>query len=372
MSLNPRLVKESFADLENAGAAATAYFYGRLFAEKPHMRGLFPAALDVQRDRLLSALTRIVWSLDNPLELEDYLARLGRGHRQYGVSPDHYPAFGRALTATVRTFCGGKWDRETAEAWDAAYELISAAMIRAAERTPEDTPPWWEAEVVGHATPAPDIAALTIRPAVALPYEPGQSLPVQSPRWPCTWRPYSPAGAPRSDGLLRLHVRAVPGGWVSGALVRHTTAGDTLRLGAPTGAMTYRPSERDLLCVAGGTGLAPLKAIVEQAIADGRRRAIYLFCCVRRSADLYDTADLTRLEKLHPWLRVIPVVSAEPDYDGLHGHPDEVVPRFRDWTGHDVYVCGPDAMVGATVTALHEAGVPADRIHHDPLISGAA
>lgn len=372
MPLNPRLVKESFAALENAGREATAYFYGRLFAEDPRLRGLFPAALDVQRDRLLSALTRIVWSLDNPTELDDYLAKLGRGHRRFGVAPEHYPAFGRALAATVRTYCGMEWDRELREAWESAYDLLSEAMIRAAEQTPDDAPPWWVGEVVGHTMPAPDIAMLTIRTAAPLPFEPGQYLPVQTPRWPCTWRPYSPAGAPRPDGLLRLHVRAVPGGWVSGALVRHTAVGDTLLLGTPTGTMTYASSGRDLLCVAGGTGLAPLKAIVEQAIADAGRRAIYLFCCVRRAADLYDAADLTRLERVHPWLRVIPVVAEEPGFDGLHGHPDEVVPRFRDWTDHDVYVCGPEAMVGATVTALRAADVPEDRIHHDPLISGAA
>lgn len=372
MPLNPRLVKESFAAVENAGHTASAYFYGRLFAEDPRLRALFPAALDVQRDRLLSALTRIVWSLDNPTELDDYLARLGRGHRRFGVAADHYPAFGRALAATVRTFCGQEWDRELREAWETTYELISEAMVRAAEQTPDDTPPWSVGEVVAHTMAAPDIAVLTVRPAKPLPYEAGQYLPVQTPRWPRTWRPYSPAGAPRPDGLLRLHVRAVPGGWVSGALVRHTAVGDTLLLGTPTGKMTYDHTRRDLLCIAGGTGLAPLKAIVERAIATGDRRAIYLFCCVRRSRDLYDTADLTRLERLHPWLRVIPVVADEPGFDGLNGHPSEVVPRFRDWTGHDVYVCGPDAMVGATVTALRDADVPAARIHHDPPISGAA
>ncbi|HEY3685036.1 MAG TPA: globin domain-containing protein [Streptosporangiaceae bacterium] len=372
MPLNPRLVKESFAGLENAGPTATRYFYGRLFAEDPRLRGLFPAALDVQRDRLLSALTRVVWSLDNTTELDDYLERLGRDHRRFGVTAEHYPAFGRALTATVRTFCEGEWSAELRGAWETAYDLVSSAMVRAAERTPDDTPPWWVGEVITHALAAPDIATLTVRPATPVPYEAGQHLPVQSPRWPRTWRHYSPAGAPRRDGLLRLHVRAVPGGWVSGALVRHTTVGDTLLLGAPTGGMTYDQTGRDLLLIAGGTGLAPLKAIVERAIALGHRRPIYLFCCVRHSRDLYDTPDLVRLERLHPWLRVVPVVADEPGFDGLHGLAPDVVPRFRDWSDHDIYVCGPDAMVDETVTALIHADVPPDQIHHDQLLSGAA
>src|SRR4051794_8263987 len=61
MSLNPRLVKESFAVIEPVADKAAAYFYGRLFAQSPLLRAMFPPAMDMQRDRLFSALTRIVW-----------------------------------------------------------------------------------------------------------------------------------------------------------------------------------------------------------------------------------------------------------------------------------------------------------------------
>ncbi len=92
-------------------------------------------------------------------------------------------------------------------------------------------------------------------------------------RWPRAWRPYSIANAPRRGGLIELHVRAVPGGLVSNTLVHHSVTGDCVLLGAAAGAMTLADSDRDLLCVAGGTGLAPIKAIIEQALAMAVGRA---------------------------------------------------------------------------------------------------
>ncbi|MGH3243628.1 MAG: FAD-binding oxidoreductase, partial [Spirillospora sp.] len=117
---------------------------------------------------------------------------------------------------------------------------------------------------------AGDLAVLTLRPERPLPFRAGQHVTVQTPRWPRVWRPYWIANAPRPDGTLRLHVRALPGGWVSGALVRHTAPGDTVLLGPATGPMALDPrSERGLLLIGGGTGLAPMKALAEQAVTTG-------------------------------------------------------------------------------------------------------
>jgi len=368
MTLNPRLLKESFAELEPVADQALAYFYGRLFAERPDLRALFPPALDTQRDRLLRSLTRIVWGLDSIASLTGYLAALGRDHRKFGVVGEHYDAFGHALLATVRRYARDSWTAEVADAWSDVYAYITAEMLRAADDAAYKPPPWWVAQVVTHETPTTDLAVLTLRPDEPFGYRAGQYADVQSARWPRIWRSYSLAGAPRDDGLLRLHVRAVPGGWVSGALVRHTAVGDTLLLGAPAGTMVDEANaERDLLCVAGGTGLAPIKAIIEQVAASGTRRAIHLFHCVRSTRDLYDETDLARLAGAYPRLRSIPVVSAEPGFAGLRGTAAEVVPRLRRWTGHEVYVCGPEPMVRSTVAALHDVDVPPERIHHDTL-----
>ncbi|MFI7106493.1 globin domain-containing protein [Nonomuraea sp. NPDC050227] len=366
MSLNPRLVKESFSLVEPVADKATAYFYGRLFAASPHLRGMFPPAMDVQRDRLFGALTRIVWSLDSPDGLAAYLGQLGRDHRKYGVLAEHYTAVGTALLATIRRFAAEVWNDEIEAAWVSAYTAAANLMIESAESQAGVSPAWWPAEVVDHELRRPDIAVITLRPAQRLPYTAGQYVTVQTARWPRVWRTFSIANAPRPDDTVTLHVRSVPGGWVSTALTRHTRIGDTVMLGPPMGTMTpCEHSARDLLCVAGGTGLAPLKAIVEHVIASGRRPRIHLLHGARTADELYDLPDLLAMQASFPWLQVLPVVSGDPSYAGMRGHLPEVTGRFHSWREHDVYVCGPGGMVDGTMRRLQADGVPPARIHRD-------
>jgi len=152
---------------------------------------------------------------------------------------------------------------------------------------------------------------------------------------------------------------------VSTALVAHTRVGDTVTLGPAMGAMGPPQGDRDVLAVAGGTGLAPLKAIVEHLAGRGRTPEILLLHGARTSAELYDLAGLTELAARCPRLRVIPVVSDEPGYAGTRGLLPDVVARLGRWAEHEVFVCGPTEMVGRTVHRLRQAGVPDERIHHD-------
>src|SRR5262245_30106170 len=365
MSLNPRLVKESFSLIEPVADQAAVYFYGRLFAESPHLRGMFPPAMDVQRDRLFRALTRIVWMLDSPDGLSTYLGQLGRDHRKYGVVAEHYTAVGNALVATIRRFAAEVWTNEVEAAWVAAYTAAADMMIGSADADAGVSPAWWLAEVVDHEMRATDIAVVTLRPAQRMDFTAGQYVNVQTSRWPRVWRTYSIANAPRPDNTIRLHVRVVPGGWVSGALANHTRIGDQVLLGPPVGTMSPPESGRDVLCVAGGTGLAPLKAIVEQVIASGRRPNIHLLFGVRHARELYDMDDLVKMESGFPWLRVLPIVSDEPAFDGMRGILPDVMRRFHSWSEHEVYVCGPAGMVNETVRRLQQSGVPLTRIHRD-------
>ncbi|MFC7642525.1 globin domain-containing protein [Streptosporangium lutulentum] len=212
MSLNPRLVKESFAVIEPVADKAAAYFYGRLFAGNPHLRGMFPPAMDVQRDRLFSALTRIVWSLDSPDSLASYLGQLGRDHRKYGVVAEHYTAVGNALLSTIKHFSAETWNAEIEAAWVTAYTSAANLMIESAEADSGVSPAWWLAEVIDHERRTPDIAVITLRLDQPLPYLAGQYVNVQTARWPRVWRTFSIANAPREDNTVRLHVRAIPGG----------------------------------------------------------------------------------------------------------------------------------------------------------------
>jgi NAD(P)H-flavin reductase/hemoglobin-like flavoprotein len=357
---NPALA--SFCRLESTADAAMTYFYGQLFAMEPEIAAMFPAAMDAQRRRMFLALGQIAAGGD---DLVPYLERLGRAHRKDGVRDRHFEVFRRALMATLQRFGGDSFD---AAAWESAFDRAAAAMMTAAAA--DSAPAWWIGTVTRTELRAPGIAVLTVHPDQPVSYLPGQHISVQTLHWPRQWRTYSIANAPRADGTLSLHVRAVKGGMVSHALVHHVAAGDPLVLGAPSGAMTADiASTRDVLCLAGGTGLAPVKAIVEAlaysgAAPQGKRREIALYVGGRRHRDLYDMADLRELELAYPWLQVIPAVSAEPARDVMSGTLPELAVK-AGWPGRDIYVSGPDQMIVKTVRVLRDLGAPPERIHYD-------
>ena len=361
-------IKETFRYVAEAGDKAVGFFYGQLFVRQPQLRQLFPPAMDEQRDRLFHALGRIVESLSTPEEMAAYLSQLGRDHRKYRVEPQMYEAVGAALQATLRAYARDAFTPEAEEAWTQVYLAGSSLMIKAAGEDTATGPAAWTAEVIRVDHRAENIAVLTIAPDQPLPFMAGQHLTVQTPRWPQVWRPFSIACMPRDDGLLALHVKAVPGGWVSTALVHHTSPGAELVLGPALGTMTLdRASGRDLLCVAGGTGLSPVKAIIEQAVRESAAtpRRIFLFYGARRRDDLYDLPDLWRLEDAYHGFQLIPVTSDDPAFDGMQGNVGRVAARYMPHTDCEAYVAGPPEMVRETIRALARAGLEHERIHFD-------
>jgi NAD(P)H-flavin reductase/hemoglobin-like flavoprotein len=365
------LIRDSFTQLIAVGREAAEFFYRRFFAVSPDAESLFSVDLTVQRERFINTLYRLTQRLDAGPGLAELLARIGRENRKYGVTDRHYAAFAIALEETIRHFSAESWSAEVAAAWQRALGYMTATMRAAAAADAATAPAWWIAEIAAHELRAPGVAVLTVAPTQPLPYRAGQYLWVQVTRWPRVWRRYSAATAPRPGGLIELHVRAVPGGLVSNSLVHHSTPGDTIVLGPADGGMALASSGRDLLCVAGGTGLAPIKAIIEQAIAEartGRTRKITLFYGARQHFDLYDGHDLQLLAAAYPALQVIPVLSDEPGYSGLTGMLPEVVhahgsSMFRNC---EAYICGPPSMVSRTA-ALLAGSIPPGQIHHDPI-----
>ena len=362
------ILKQTLTDAGPAADREMAYFYSLLFTASPELRAMFPLAMDEQRRALSTALARCVWSMDNPQSLHDYLAQLGRDHRKYGVQEQHYQVFGQTLSTALRLANGASWTRETAAAWNTALSHICTVMAAAAQDAAAE-PPWWVAEVTRHERRSPDLAVLTVRPDQPFAFEPGQYLSVQVLRWPRVWRKYSIANAPRADGTLDLHIRAIPGGQVSTALVHDAQAGDAVLLGPARGGMVVdHSSARDVLCVAGGTGFAPMKAIIEGlATQPGSQpaRRIRLFVGARRRPDLYDLADLARLEAACAQLEVVTVLSEDPEAGGVHGLVHTVVRHQASWQDCDVFVSGPPAMVRATLRVLaHRAS--GEHLYCDP------
>lgn len=358
------------------------YLYAWLFTAYPDLRGLFPHAMTQTRAAVFARFASLMAGLDDQQRTEQALARLAVDHRKFGVKEKHYQPFFDALFVTAQHATGSAWTGEMAAAMRSALDWFASVMRAAAAADAAVQPAWWTGEVVQHDRRTDTVAVLTIRPDRPLSYVPGQYVGVQAPRWPRIWRSYSVANAPRANGLIDIHVRAVPGGMVSTALVSHCAAGDIVLLGAARGEMRVPDDpSRDLVCVAGGTGLAPVKALAEAVVGaagQGRRRAITLYVGVRRSRDLYDLRDLETLRLAYPSLTVITVVEEEPDiWSAAPGdRPGASVPRvgrlpevvrahesFRDC---DVYIAGPAGLISATVAELSRR-VPCDRLHHDPI-----
>ncbi|MFI8824190.1 globin domain-containing protein [Streptomyces sp. NPDC053431] len=355
------LIRRTLVEIAPVAERVTSYFYALLFTHHPELRAMFPAAMDTQRDRLLKALLTAAEHLDNTRVLTEYLQNLGRGHRKYGTRSEHYPAVGEALIGALVRYAEAVWDAETEAAWVRTYTTISQIMIDAAAENEQHAPAWWQAEVVSHDLRTPDVAVITLRPDQPYPFLAGQYTTLETPWWPRIWRHYSFASAPRPDGLLSLHVKAVPAGWVSNALVHRARPGDVLRLGPPAGSMTVDHStDNGLLCLGGGTGIAPIKALVEDVAEHGDRRPVEVFYGARSGHDLYDIDTMMRLQQTFPWLAVRPVTEDE-------GRLPDAVRRYGPWVEYDAYLSGPLGMIRSGVDALKGAGIPTDRIRHDYL-----
>ena len=328
---------------------------------------MFPPSMALQRDRLFGALGRIVSQVDQLDELVPYLQELGRDHRKFGAVAAHYPAVGASLLAALAHFSDDEdWTPELAADWAAAYDLVAQVMVDAANEGAKSMPAYWDGEIIDVDVRSLDIAVVTVRTQEPLPYQAGQSFYLElTNRRPRMWRCYTPANPP-GDTELELHVRQVPGGPVSTALIRRAGRGDAVRLGPPLGQLTLEPTaQRPLLLIAGGTGLAPMKSIIGQLAADEATRPTELFHGCRTVEDVYDGPALAKLGDEFDWLNLTTVVSDDHTWDGRTGLVGEAAFDGGDRTGHDVYICGSPQMTAATVSMATEHGVPPHQIRYD-------
>jgi len=357
-------LKASWAQAAGLGDQVAAYFYATLFSLDPQLRGLFATNMGGQRDRLLSALGHIVSHVDETDRLVPFVEQLGRDHRRFEVRPQDFPTVGQALLHTLAFGLGPDWTDQLAADWAEAYGIVSNVMIQAAaDADGASTPAWWDAEVVGHERRCGDIAVLTVRPDRELPYRAGQSVAIESHLRPKVWRYFSPANAPRHDGTLDFHIRAVAGGQLSPAMVYQCRAGDVLRLGAPIGTrLTVPPGNGpDLLLLAGGTGIAPFKALVEELASNPVERKVTLILGAANRWELYDRAAIQQLAEALPWLQVIGVVSDDPTVE-QSATVVEAALQSGPWYDRLVYVCGSPPMVAGTCQQMLDAGYSAASI----------
>jgi propane monooxygenase reductase component len=209
--------------------------------------------------------------------------------------------------------------------------------------------------------------------ATELKYRPGQYVDVHIPGSDDV-RSFSMANLP--DGRLEFMIKAYPDGRFSSLLSRGEIAeGHSLKVTGPYGVFTLRrTSDRPLLFIGGGAGMAPILALLRAlADEDSERQAVYYYGA-RTPQDLFHLDELKDLEERLPNFRFVPALSdcGDAGWDGEQGLITDVVARCeQDLSGVDAYLCGPPPMVDAAIAMLDAEGVPEDRVFYDKFTTTA-
>ncbi|MCL2875177.1 MAG: CDP-6-deoxy-delta-3,4-glucoseen reductase [Betaproteobacteria bacterium] len=184
-------------------------------------------------------------------------------------------------------------------------------------------------------------------------------------------RSFSIANAPAKTGWLELHIRLIPGGHFTTHVFESMKLRDILRIEGPHGSFWLREkSNKPIVMLAGGTGFAPLKGLVEHAIHLGLERPIALYWGARVPSGLYLHEMAQSWQLILPTFRYISVVSDTcPDdaWAGRRGLVHEaVLADFADLSQHEVYICGAPPMIEAARDSFtHTRGLPIDAFYSD-------
>jgi CDP-4-dehydro-6-deoxyglucose reductase/ferredoxin-NAD(P)+ reductase (naphthalene dioxygenase ferredoxin-specific) len=179
-------------------------------------------------------------------------------------------------------------------------------------------------------------------------------------------RDYSMANQP-GDAVLEFHVRRVPGGATSARVANGLAVGDRVTVEGPFGSSFLRHRHTGpMLVVAGGSGMAPMKSIVEAALHHGFRQPIRFYFGVRQARDLYLVDHFEGLSTRHPNLTFVPVLSqAESDVHRAGLVTDAIAEDLDALRGWKAYMAGPPAMTDAAAPLVFERSLPADDLHVD-------
>ncbi len=221
--------------------------------------------------------------------------------------------------------------------------------------------------------PTEDVFTLMLRfPAgIRARFKAGQYLRVSMPDGDT--RNFSMANAPRESDGVQLHIRRIPGGQFSEGVLARLVKGDKLSVEIPFGEFYLRTgTEKPMVCLATGTGFAPVKSIIEDLIARGNTRQVRLYWGGRRRQDIYLQHLTDKWAARVRWLKFTPVLS-EPDaaWTGATGLVHEAVlrdiPDLREW---QIYACGNPLMIRNAERDFQAlGGLPDGQFFADPFVS---
>lgn len=213
-----------------------------------------------------------------------------------------------------------------------------------------------------------DITRLVIQLEESLPYKAGQYADICLDALPQYARSFSFASRPQPDGKVSFFIRKVQGGRVTSLVNDQSLLGQGAVVEGPVGDFYLRPSAAPLLLVAGGSGLAPILALLEEALAVEAPRSVTLLFGAREESDLYALDEISALAA--QWrapFNFVPVLSgatSDSSWQGARGLVTEFIPKFLEEGAH-AYLCGPPVMIDSAVSMLRSSAVSPHHIHAD-------
>jgi len=183
-------------------------------------------------------------------------------------------------------------------------------------------------------------------------------------------RSFSIANAPHDDTHIVLHVRHIQGGRFTGEVFDHMQVNDIVRIEGPLGSFFLREdSDRPVIFMAGGTGIAPIKGIIEHTLAKNIKRDFHVYWGARALEDLYVHDVAQRWANQHAHIHYTPVLSDPGERDNWQGRTgfvhEAVLKDISDFTNYEVYASGPPAMVYAGRDAFLPHGLNAEWYYSD-------
>ncbi|MBW2207045.1 MAG: 2Fe-2S iron-sulfur cluster binding domain-containing protein [Deltaproteobacteria bacterium] len=234
----------------------------------------------------------------------------------------------------------------------------------------------FEVETMGLSDLTPDIRELCLKilaPEEGIRFKPGQYIQLEVPKYKGTkspeYRAYSVSSSAEDRHAIELVITRVPEGAVTTYVHEHLKKGDRLLMTGPYGDFFLRESERDILFIATGSGLAPIKSILHQMEFRKTERKATLFFGDRRRYDLYYLEELKAFEESIPGFTFVPTLSRameEDQWEGEKGRVTDLIEKHvPENASLDVYICGSPAMVDSCEEILEKKGIAIENIYYD-------
>lgn len=201
----------------------------------------------------------------------------------------------------------------------------------------------------------------------------GQFIQFEVPEYELTdeavYRAYSMASAPSETDVVELQIRLVPNGICTTYVHEHLKEGQDVSINGPYGDFFLRDTDRDIICIAGGSGMAPIKSILLDMAEKGSKRKARYFFGARSARDLFLVDEMKELEQKMEDFKFIPALSEpqpEDNWTGETGLITDVVHRLVESAPDaEAYLCGSPGMIDACIKVLSDLGVPQEHIYYD-------